>query len=44
MAAENEKRVKKYAWIAALGSLVVGTIVPMLLKWALAIVTGVPLP
>jgi hypothetical protein len=36
VAAENEKRVRKYAWIAALGSLVV--------KWAVALITRKPLP
>jgi hypothetical protein len=44
VAAENEKRVRKYAWIAALGSLVVGTIVPLAVKWAVALITGIPLP
>jgi hypothetical protein len=44
LATESEKRAKRYAWLAALGSLVIGTIVPMLVKWAVPVMTGIPLP
>jgi hypothetical protein len=44
LAADSETRAKHYAWLAALGSLVLGTVVPLVVKWAVALITGMPLP
>ena len=42
LAAESEKRAKRYAWIAVLSSPVVGIVVPLLLKWLAGLIAGTP--
>jgi hypothetical protein len=42
LAAEGEKRAKRYAWIAVISSPIVGIVVPLLLKWLAGLITGTP--
>jgi hypothetical protein len=42
LAAESEKRAKRYAWIAVISSPIVGIVVPLLLKWIAGLIVGTP--
>jgi hypothetical protein len=44
LAAESEKRAKRYARLAVLSSPVVGIVVSLLLKWLAGLILGIPLP
>jgi ElaB/YqjD/DUF883 family membrane-anchored ribosome-binding protein len=40
LAAESDKRAKRYAWLAVVASPVVGIVVPLLLKWLAGLIVG----